>query len=51
MVALGVSAPLGVGAFFVVAASRGYSLGAVCGLLAAVASLVGEHGLQVAGLQ
>ena len=34
-----------------VAASRGYSSVMVCGLLIPVASLVGEHRLQVHGLQ
>ena len=36
--------------FYLVAASRGYSLVAVRGLLIAVASLVGEHGLQAHSL-
>ena len=35
--------------FSLVAASRGYSLVAVCGLLIVVASLIVEHGLQVLG--
>ena len=37
---------------FLLAVARGsYSLGAVCGLLTAVDSLVAEHGLKVCGLQ
>ena len=35
--------------FSLVAASRGYSLVAVCGLLIVVASLIVEHVLQVLG--